>query len=96
MTVDPNVALCLKNLGYQHNASSLAGAVFASMVELSLITAKALKDANAVYVARYIVNDYNNWSVWWHTLGRDRLAGMLNNLLHQLQKSGMSGVFFSA
>ena len=48
MAADTNVTFFLKNLGYQQYASSLAGAGFASMAELSLITAKALKDCNVL------------------------------------------------
>ena len=43
-----NVVLFLKTLGYQQYAGPLAEAGFTSMAELSLITAKALKDANVL------------------------------------------------
>ena len=48
LTPDANVVLFLKNLGYQQYAGPLAEAGFTSMAELSLITAKALKDANVL------------------------------------------------
>ena len=45
-------------------------------------------------MTKYIVNDYNNRSIWWQTFSGNNLFGTLKYLVHQLRKSGMSLCFF--